>query len=425
MKETKGRPTGPRRPRRRKPIDDENFLPYGRQLIEEDDIAAVVAVLRDKWLTTGPAVKSFEDALAARVGASHAVACASGTAALHLAMLALDIAPGDRVVVPTLTFLASANAVRLAGGEVVFADVDPDTGLMTPETLQAALLRASGDGGGRVRAIMPVHLNGQAAAMEPIAEIARQRGIPLVVDAAHALGAAFHQDGTWHPVGTDRHAAMTAFSFHPVKTIAMGEGGAVTTGDEKLARRLRQFRNHGMVRDPEAFTQPDLAFDSEGGANPWYYEMPAVGLNYRVTDIQCALGLSQLGKLERFVARRVHLAALYDRALAPLAPAIRPIPRVAHSQAAWHLYVVLIDFDALGVDRATLMRALHSSAVGTMVHYIPVHLQPYYRARYGPVDLPGAMAYYRRALSLPLFPAMADDDIERVVRRIKRVIERD
>lgn len=413
------------KPRPDTSIDDDNYLPYGRQSIDEDDIEAVVAVLREKWLTTGPTVKAFEDALAARVNASHLVSCANGTAALHLAMLALGIEPGDRVIVPSLTFLATANAVRLAGGEVVFADVDSNSGLLTRETLEDALLRAEAAGGGPLRAVIPVHLNGQTVDLQEIHAVTSKRGLPLVVDAAHAIGAEYSVDDRWYPVGADAHAAMTAFSFHPVKTIAMGEGGAVATGNDTLARKLRSLRNHGMVRDPAQFTETHLAFDNEGGANPWYYEMSQLGLNYRVTDIQCALGLSQLSKLDRFIDRRAHLTRLYDEALAPLAPHVRPITRVTACRPAWHLYVSLMDFHALGVPRATVMRALQSAAIGSMVHYIPVHLQPYYRARYGTQNLPGALSYYEQALSLPLFPAMADEEVSRVVTKLRRVIEKD
>jgi UDP-4-amino-4,6-dideoxy-N-acetyl-beta-L-altrosamine transaminase len=399
------------------------FLPYGRQLIEEDDIAAVAAVLRGDWLTTGPAVAAFEAALCAATGAAHAIACANGTAALHLAALALELAPGDRVIVPSVTFLATANAVRLAGGEVVFADCDADSGLMEAAHLDGALARAAAQPGGPVKAVFPVHLTGQCADLPAIAALAGRHGIVVADDAAHAIGSRYRTAaGAASPIGDGRLAAMTSFSFHPVKTIAMGEGGAVTTNDDRLAARLRRLRSHGMVREAGLLENDALAFDADGAVNPWYYEMPEIGLNYRVTDIQCALGLSQIRKLDRFVARRRALAARYDDLLADLAPLVRPIAKSPAGRAAWHLYSVLIDFEAAGLSRARLVERLMAVGVGTQVHYIPVHLQPYYRGRYGALNLPGAERYYARTLSLPLFPAMRDEDVERVVDALARAL---
>ena len=399
------------------------FLPYGRQLIEDDDVEAVTAVLRGDWLTTGPAVGAFEEALAARVGARYAVACSSGTAALHLAALALGLGPGDVVIVPALTFLATANAARFVGAEVCFADVDADSGLVSDADLARALDRAAASGRGRVRAVFPVHLNGQVADMPAIAGFAAGHGLRVVEDASHALGSRHRAaDGSQAPAGACRHADLAVFSFHPVKTIAMGEGGAVTTNDEGLWRRLLTLRSHGIVRAPEAFENHALAFDAGGEANPWYYEMPEVGLNYRASDIHCALGLSQLGKLDRFVERRRALAARYDRQLAPLAPAVRPVARVAGNEPAWHLYAVLVEFEAVGKSRARVMGELKRLGVGTQVHYLPLHLQPYYAKRYGPQSLPGAEAYYRRVLSLPLFASMTTADVDRVVEALASVI---
>ena len=400
----------------------ERPLPYGRHAVDDDDVAAVARTLRGDWLTGGPAVAGFEAALTRVTGASHAIACASGTAALHLAALALDLRPGDAVVVPTLTFLATANAPRHAGAEIAFADVDPDTGLMGVAELEAALARAEAEGTGRVRAAFPVHLNGQCADPAGLAAACRARGLAVVADAAHAFATRYAAGGAERAVGADADALLTAFSFHPVKVIAMGEGGAVTTGSPALAERLRRLRNHGIARDAGAFRNRDLAFDSGGAANPWYYEMAEPGLNYRASDIHCALALSQLAKLDRFVARRAALVARYDALLAPLAPAVRPVARAPGCRPAWHLYVVHIDFAGLGIERAEVMRRLRGERILTQVHYTPVHLQPYYRDRYGALDLPGAEAYYRRALSLPLFPAMADDDVVRVVAALARAL---
>ena len=395
------------------PIAAESGLPYGRHSVDQDDIDRVVAVLRSDALTAGPVVGRFETALAERVGAGRAVACANGTAALHLAALALDIGPGDAVVVPTLTFLATANAARIAGAEIVFADVDPETGLMRPEDLESAIARVADR---PPKAAFPVHLNGQACAMAAVAEVAGRHEIAVVEDGCHALGGWMDDgDGGLTPVGSCRHSVATTFSFHPVKAIACGEGGAVTTGDPDLADRMARLRNHGMTRDPARLTGDAPGAPADGTAHPWCYEMHEPGLNYRLSDIHCALGLSQLGKLGRFVGRRRALAALYDAALADLAPLVRPVGRMPGGRTAWHLYPVLIDFASAPVDRAALMGRLAERGIGTQIHYRPVHLQPYYRDRYGEADLPGARAYSDRCLTLPLFPAMADDDVARVV----------
>jgi len=395
-----------------------SFLPYGRQCIDDDDVAAVVEVLRSDWLTTGPAVEKFETALAERVGVRYAVACSSATAGLPLAALTLGLGDGDRAIVPTMTFLATANAVRYVGGDVTFADVDPETGLMTAQTLRDAM-----DGPAAApRAVFPVHLNGQTADMVALSRIARDRGMAIVEDASHAIGTLYQAGNEQVAVGACRHADMAVFSFHPVKTIAMGEGGMVTTNDEAHYERLRALRNHGMTQAPEDLVHRDLAFGANGQANPWYYEMAEPGFNYRASDIHCALGLSQLGKLEAFVARRRALAARYDTLLRPLAPLVRPVRRVDNCVPAWHLYVVLIDFDAAGVDRATVMARLKKAGIGTQVHYLPVHRQPYYRERYGTLSLPGADAYYAHCLSLPLYPSMDDSDTDRVVEGLEAAL---
>ena len=398
------------------------FLPYGHHFVEEDDVAAVAEVLRGEFLTTGPAVTAFERALAEAVNAPDAVVCSSGTAALHLAAMSVGLGPGDAAVVPAITFLATANAVRLTGAEVVFADVDPDTGLMGANHVAAAIGTA---GGLRVRAVFPVHFAGQPAPLEEIAALARAHDLAIVEDACHALGSTYEtEDGAPARVGQAAHGGLAAFSFHPVKTIAMGEGGALTGQDRALLARARRLRNHGMTRDPAAFTEHALAFGTDGAANPWHYEMPEPGLNYRASDIHCALGLSQLGKLEQLVARRRALAVAYDERLAVLAPLVRPLGRRSGCTPAWHLYVALIDFAAAGTSRRRVMGALRAEGIGSQVHYIPVHLQPYYRRRHGERALPGAMAYFERCLSLPLFPAMADGDVDRVVDALARALGR-
>jgi UDP-4-amino-4,6-dideoxy-N-acetyl-beta-L-altrosamine transaminase len=373
------------------------MLPYGRQLIEEDDIEAVTEVLRGDFLTTGPAVETFEKALCETTGAKHAVACSNGTAALHLAGMALGLKKGDAVIVPSLTFLATANAVRHCNAEVVFADVEAETGLMKPEHLEDALTRCNGL---RPRAVYPVHLTGQCADLPPIKKIADRHGLKIVTDSAHALGASCHGEKAGNCVLED----MSCFSFHPVKAITMGEGGAITVNDKKLADAMRVFRSHGMVKD-----------ETKG---PWFYEMQEPGYNYRATDMQCALGTSQLRKLNRFIARRAALAARYDAQLHDIAPV-----RVNYSGHAWHLYAARIDFAAAGTTRTAVMNELRARGIGTQVHYIPVHTQPYYLQCYGNISLPGAEQYYERTLSLPLFPGMKDEDVDFVATNLKEILE--
>ncbi|QUS42346.1 UDP-4-amino-4,6-dideoxy-N-acetyl-beta-L-altrosamine transaminase [Tardiphaga alba] len=396
----------------------QKFLPYGRQLIEDDDIEAVAAVLRGDYLTTGPTVAAFETALAARLDAPFAVACSSATAGLHLAAMALGLDQGDVAIVPANTFLATANAIRYVGADVVFSDVDPDTGLSTATHFEAATKKASGP----VKVILPVHFAGQAQGPEEIRKVAERQGAKIIEDACHAIGAEYDRNGVRSKIGACLDSDMAVFSFHPVKTIAMGEGGAVTTRDAGLAEKLSRFRSHGMVRDATRFSQQDMATDTSGGLNTWYYEMSELGFNYRASDIHCALGLSQLRKLDRFVAHRNDLADHYDHLLAPIASVVRPLRRIAGSSPAWHLYVALFDFQAIGKSRAQVMAELQMLGVGTQVHYVPVPHQPYYRALYGNGEYPGAEAYYSRCLSLPMFASMSHDDATHVVDSIVRVL---
>ncbi len=390
-------------------------LPYGRQLIEDDDVAAVVEALRGELLVQGARAEAFERALAAKVGSAQAVTCSSGTAALHLALAALDVGPGEACVVPAVTFLSTATAALLCGAQVVFADVDPATGLMTAETLAEALDRA----GPAAKVALPVHLGGRMCDMSALAHVAEARGVTLIEDACHALGSAREGVGR---AGGSRFSAASVFSFHPVKTIACGEGGAATTNDPALADRMRRLRNHGVTRDPALMVDAELSLDGAGAANPWSYEQTELGFNYRMTEMEAALGLSQLGKLDRFQARRLSLARAYDALLAPLSPLVRPVSAEADETPCPHLYSVAIDFPRLGVSRATLMRDLAARGVGTQVHYIPVYRQPAFVARYGPQRLEGAEAYYAANLALPLFPAMDEADVQRVALELARAL---
>lgn len=408
-------------------------LPYGRQVIDADDIAAVVAALKADMLTTGPIVETFEDRLRDATGAPFAVSCNNGTSALYLAARALDIGPGDVVVVPSITFLATASAPHLVGAEVVFSDVDPDTGLMRPEDLEDALSEAARRfPDGKVRAVFAVHLNGQTADLPALGEIADRVGAALVDDACHALGGAVRRTdepdsgGEERRVGDGRSSAMSTFSFHPVKAIAMGEGGAVTTSDPGFARRLRLLRNHGMVRDPSEWQGDPYETSADGRPFPWYYEMPEPSLNFRVPDILCALGISQLSKLTGWVKTRCDLHDRYRRrlkevGLGSIIPAMVPWGR-----PAWHLFAARIDFKAIGQSRAIVVgRLAEEFGIRTQVHYIPVHNQPYWRNRYGARSLPGAERFYGRTLSLPLYVGLSEADIDRVVGALSAILPKE
>ncbi len=382
------------------------MIPYGRHQITQDDIDSVVSVLKGDWLTGGSAVEAFESELDRLVHAKHTIACSNGTTALHLALLALGIGAGDVVLVPAITFLASANAVRYVGADVAFVDVDPLTGLMTMETLSQAIASHQGK---NLKAVINVHLAGQCEDLQAISKIARAHGLKIIEDAAHAVGTVYQCNGSDHPIGSNSFSDITTFSFHPVKTIAMGEGGAITTNDDALANAMRRARSHGMVRQATEWLT-----DKETG--PWYYEMHDLGYNYRVSDINCALGLSQLKKLPQFKVQRQSMVDYYNQLFDG---EVLPITQHIWSQTAWHLYPVLIDFDKMGISRSNLMERLKADGIGTQVHYIPLTHQPYYKKLYGEIHLPGAESYYSKTLSLPLYVGLTQHDQNRVVELLR------
>ncbi|MEO5331792.1 MAG: UDP-4-amino-4,6-dideoxy-N-acetyl-beta-L-altrosamine transaminase [Magnetococcus sp. YQC-5] len=401
------------------PMTSLPYIPFGRQTIDADDVAAVVEALQSNWLTTGPRVKQFDQALALRVGAEYAACCSSGTAGLHLALMALGIGPSDAVVVPSVTFLATANAVRMVGARVIFTDVDPDTGLMRLEDLERVV---AAPGAEQIKVVIPVHLNGQCMDLAPFKAVAERIGAVIVEDGCHALGAARITDAGIVPVGACQHSVMTVFSFHPTKNMTTGEGGAVTTNDPALYRALTRLRSHGLVYEAEDHLYPEESREADGAAKPWYYEMARLGFNYRLNDFQCALGLSQLAKLDKMVAARQRLAVHYDQALVDLAPVVRPVTRISGSWPAWHIYVILCDFDAIGLHRVRFMGRLREQGVGSQVHYMPLYRHPYYRPTRQWPPMPGAEAYYQRCLSIPMFPDLSDLDQERVITTVRDVV---
>lgn len=408
------------------------MLPYGRQSIDDDDIAAVVRALRSDFLTCGPEVEHFEAEFASVVGAKHAVAVGNATEALHLAMLVAGIGSGDRVVTSPNTFLASANCAAFVGATPDFSDIDPLSYNLCPGAL-------AGNWKPNTKAVVAVDYAGQPANMPEISRIARQHGAVVIEDACHAVGGSFCHLGREWTVGGHPWADLTTFSFHPVKTMTTGEGGMLVTNNLEYAHRARLLRTHGMERDPSRFLGlgTDAASFSERG--PWVYEMQALGYNYRITDLQCALGRSQLRKLSAFIDRRREIVAAYNKAFAdipwleppvlaewlqtePHSPASRSTPQLPH-RISWHLYTVQIDFPATGMSRTDAMRRLREQGVGSQVLYIPVHLQPWYRNTYGylPGKCPVAERYYTRALSLPLYPAMTDADVAGVIDAVCRL----
>ena len=379
-----------------------DFLPYGRQSIDDDDIDAVVDVLKSPHLTQGPKIAEFESALCAMTGARFAVAVNSGTSALHLACLVAGIDSHAEVVTSANTFVASANCVVYCGGRPVFADIDARTYNLSPQSLEQKL-------NSRTQAVIPVHFAGQSCEMDIVQAIIKEKEnklghkIYIIEDASHALGSRFKGQA----VGSCTFSDMTVMSFHPVKHITTGEGGVVFTNNEELYQKLKRLRSHGITRDPDC-------------PMPWYYEQIDLGYNYRMTDIQCALGISQLKKLPSHIQRRREIVKTYHEQFRDLKVARIPFES-ADCVSNFHLYVLLIDFDQIKIDRAQLMTALQKKGVQTQVHYIPVHTQPFYRERFGTKegDCPNAEKYYKRCLSIPLFPAMTDKDVDKVVDAIK------
>ncbi len=376
------------------------MLPYGRQTIDDADVAAVLEVLRSPFLTAGPMVGRFEQALAAKVGARYASVCANGTAALHLVYAALGIGEGDEIITTPITFSATAAAAYYVGAKVRFADVDPATGNMDPASVEALVTP-------RTRAIVPVHLGGLPVDLEAFAAIAQRHGIALVEDACHALGATYH--GT--PIGSRSDA--TVFSFHPVKHITTGEGGAIVTHNAALKQRIDRLRGHGIERDPAQMQAPE---------GPWSYEVQELGWNYRLSDLACALGLSQLAKLDGFVARRRELAARYRE---QLFAGVSAPPEFGDRESSYHLFAVAIDFPRFRTTRKVVVERLAAAGIGTQVHYIPLLHHPLHAARC-PDEVgrarPGADQYYARTLSLPMFPAMTDADVGEVVAQLSRAL---
>jgi UDP-4-amino-4,6-dideoxy-N-acetyl-beta-L-altrosamine transaminase len=380
-----------------------DYIPYGRQYISDDDIKAVVDVLNSDWLTQGPMIERFEQSVAKYCGAKKGVAFSSGTAALHAACYAAGISPGDEVITSPMTFVASANGVLYCGGKPVFADIEMETGNINPKELEKKIT-------GKTKAIIPVHFAGQPCDIDKIHKIARKHDLFIIEDAAHALGAEYKGK----KIGS--LSDMTIFSFHPVKHITTGEGGMALTNNKVFYEKLLLFRNHGITKDLSQM---------EKNEGPWYYEMIDLGYNYRITDIQSALGISQMKKLNNFLKKRRSIAAEYRKYLKKeLENIVTPLKENDDGKHAYHLFPVKINFKKIGISRSSLIVELKKMGIGTQVHYIPVHLQPYYRKtfKWKTGDMPVAENFYNQILSLPIYPSMPGDGVKRVVNSLKNIL---
>jgi UDP-4-amino-4,6-dideoxy-N-acetyl-beta-L-altrosamine transaminase len=384
------------------------MIPYGRQDISEEDIAAVCAVLRSDFLTQGPAIERFERKVAEQCGARYAVAVSNATAALHIACLALDLGPGDAAWTSPNTFVASANCARYCGADVDFVDIDPVTWNMSPVQL-AQKLAVAAEHGRLPKVLVPVHFSGRSCDMKAIGQLARKYGVAVIEDASHAIGARY-DDG---PVGDCRYSDCAVFSFHPVKIVTTGEGGVIVTNRADLAARLMRLRSHGITRDASLMSAQD--------PGPWHYEQIELGYNYRMTDIQAALGSSQMARLGVFVERRGALAARYDDLLAGLSLNLPQL--VSTAQSSWHLYVVRLCLDKISRSHREIFEAMRAAGIGVNLHYIPVHLQPYYRALgFAPGHCPEAERYHHEAISLPLYSSMSEHDQDYVAETLRQLL---
>jgi perosamine synthetase len=389
------------------------MIPYGKHHIDEEDIQAVVNALRSGILTQGPIVEQFEHEIAAYVGAKYAVAVSSATAGLHLAVLTAGVGPGSTLITSPITFIASANAGLYAGGNVAFADIDPQTINMSPASLKIALANNP-----NTKVVIPVHFAGLPCDMPAIKLLTDNAGAVIIEDAAHALGASYPDGGM---VGSCRYSLMTIFSFHPVKAISAGEGGMITTNDEGVYRKLLRLRSHGINKLDDALEIASQA-KTNGEANPWYYEMQELGFHYRITEIQCALALSQFRKLNQFIARRRVLAKRYDDLFSAFKNC-RQAQASGRNFSGHHLYVLRINFSSIELDKVGLIRKLKDNGIGSQVHYIPVPMQPYYRKLgFRPEDFIHSVNYYKGALSIPLFYDLTDAQQEHIVTVLRDVV---
>lgn len=390
----------------------EEFIPYGKQWITEDDINEVVRVLRSDWLTQGPNISAFEDAICEITSAKYAVVVSSGTAALHIACLAAGVQDGDEIITTPNTFVATVNCITYNRGTPILVDIDNDTYNISPLKIEEYIQQHPNPS--KIKGIIPVHFAGHPCPMEELQEIAEKYNLFILEDACHALGAKWkNSEGNWVVVGSCYNSLMSVFSFHPVKHVTMGEGGLVTTNNEDIYKKLLMLRNHGITKDES------ILVDNEG---PWYYEMHHLGFNYRISDIQTALGLSQLKRLDFFTKRRREMANKYNQAFNEIEFLKIPVEREGCLNA-YHLYVLLVDFQKIGKTRVDVINRLKQQGIGTQVHYIPVFKQPYYKEYWNTSgdQFENTKKYYEQCLSIPLYPSMTDDQVDKVIQCIRQL----
>ena len=392
----------------------QRFLPYSRQYIDKKDIKRVSETLKEDYITQGPKIASFEKKFAQYVGSKFAVACATGTAALHLSCQALGLKPGENLLTTPITFVASANCAQYVGANTFFADIEPNNYCVSPKSLEKQLKKR------KIDVLVVVHMSGHPANMHEIYKLKRKYKFKLIEDACHALGGSYRKK----KIGSCFYSDISTFSFHPVKTITCGEGGMITTNSRKLYEKLLKYRTHGIHKISKDFINQDLAFDKDGRTNVWYYEMNNLGYNYRITDIQCALGESQLKKVEKFIRTRRKIAKIYNKAFKSNKLITTPFEDKNNVIHTYHLYTILVDFKKLGKSRNQVMNELRKFNIGTQVLYIPVHFHPYYANKYGyaPGDFPNSENYYKKCLSIPIFPGIKNSEINYVINKVNSII---
>ena len=397
---------------------NQKFLYYGHQSLDQTDLSWIKKALNSDWLTTGPFVENFEARIAKYVGAKYAVACSNGTAALFLAYLSLfGFNSKKRVLMPSMTFTATASAARIIGLDIDFVDCEKDTGLMDIDATKKQINRKKYD------MIIPVHMNGNTANLEEIKKLAKKNGIKVVDDASHAIGSMYQtKAGKVFKVGSCKHTDATTFSFHAVKNITTGEGGAVVTNNKKLYEKLINFRTHGINREKKKFKNTKYAYSNKGILNPWYYEINEIGFNYRISDINCALGISQLKKIEKFKNKRNKIIRYYEYYLRTIRNKVNIVSSSKSKLVMWHLFVVKIDFDSLSICRSEFMNYLLKNKIQTQIHYIPLHLQPAYKT-VAFSSLKGTMNYYKDIVSLPLYPSMSKNDVKYITSKIIKILK--
>ena len=396
-------------------IKTNRFLPYSRQNIDESDIEKVRRVLTEDFITQGPRIERFEKKFAKYVGAKFAVACATGTAALHLSCQALKLGPGMNLITSPITFVASANCAQFVGADTCIADIDLKDHCISVEDLEKKLKNR------KIDIIVVVHMSGHPANLEAIFELKKKFGFKIIEDACHALGAHYKKK----KIGSCTYSDVSTFSFHPVKAITTGEGGMITTNNKEIYNSLLKFRTHGIHKNANFFVNKDMAFDNNKNVNVWYYEMSKLGLNYRITDIQSVLGESQLRKIDKFIDMRRKIAKIYNIGFAKNDLITTPLES-SNVMHAYHLYTILIDFEKLNKNRNQVMQELRAKNIGTQVLYIPVHLQPYYSKKYGfkKGDFPAAEKYYQSCLSIPIFPHLKEYEVNYVINKINLIISK-